>query len=81
MFKKSPEQGGVETDSLRLAIDERLTGIQAVREGNMDVYFLTGPPDREPIVVTTQNADEVEAKLREAFSERYPDLSVDGKQQ
>jgi hypothetical protein len=40
----------------------------------MDYYFLTGPPDREPIIVTVQNVDEVEAKLRLAFSERYPDL-------
>jgi hypothetical protein len=61
-------------DSIRLAVDERLAGIQAVRDGIMDVYFLTGPPDREPVQVRASNADEVEAKLRAAFSGRYPDL-------
>jgi CobQ-like glutamine amidotransferase family enzyme len=75
MYERSPEQGGEQKDSLRLAVDERLAGIQAVKEGDMDVYFLTGPPDRELIVVTSENANEVEEKLRQAFSERFPDLA------
>jgi hypothetical protein len=78
MFKKTRETAQGETeevDSLRLALDERLAGIQAVRDGNMEVYFLTGPPDREAIEVNVSNADEVEVKLRLAFSGRYPDLT------
>src|SRR5438445_8747309 len=62
-------------DPVREKVDEWLSGIQATREGSANVFFIRGSDNRSEMV-TAENADEVETRIRGGFSELYPDLIV-----
>jgi hypothetical protein len=62
-------------DPVRTKVDEWLVGIQATREGRADMFFIRHIDDSVE-TVTTENVDEVEARIRNAFGEIYPDLII-----
>jgi hypothetical protein len=73
--RPSAAMGERVVDPVRRMVDEQLAAMQAVREGEMTVFFLI--PDDEtfkPVKVDSSNVDEEEAKYRVVFGGRYPDL-------
>jgi hypothetical protein len=75
MSSTETREGMQGVDKLRLAVEESLAGIAAVREGTLDTFPILGPEDRA-IMVTSETADEIEDSIRESVAERYPDLAV-----
>jgi hypothetical protein len=61
-------------DPVRAKVDEWLMGIQATREGRADIFYIRHNQSME--AVTTDNVDEVESRIRNAFGDLYPDLII-----
>jgi hypothetical protein len=61
------------SESARAKIDEWLAGIEATRNGVFDVFFIE-KNDHSGITVTPENADELEAEIRDCFGPHYPEL-------
>jgi len=58
----------------RAIIDEWLAGIEATRSGLFTTFFFEMEDDHIGRLVTQENADEVEAGIRERYALNYPEL-------
>lgn len=70
------EESRPEVDILRAHVARELKVCSAVRERFCDIGFLDVDFEDEAsgVAVTTENVDEIEAHLRDHYSDRYPDL-------
>jgi len=58
----------------RAIIDEWLAGIEATRSGLFTTFFIEMTDDHTGRLVTQENADEIEASIRDHFAPNYPEL-------
>lgn len=59
----------------RAKVDEWLVGINATRDGLFNMFFIKTTGELG-IIVTPENANEVEADIRGHFAEAYPEIAV-----
>jgi len=63
------------SETERARVDELLAGIGATRDGERDMFFIEGSsPDDAGLLVTSENAVEVERSIRQQFASVYPEL-------
>jgi hypothetical protein len=74
----SAERETVESqpDPERARVDAWLIEIQALREGRLDTYRIHDLDTESEIELTPENFIAVETRIREIYSEQYPDLAV-----